>query len=151
MLGALFIVFRSTIQLRGASFIPGWIDDLSRGDTLAILPFSLPMYGDQFNLLPNTYGSVNDFSIKNDYERPKTKSNGLYDAYIFALLFNQFPSGLNLYYTMFNVLTIVQQKLIDGTGSDKPEDKKAIPVKTGKKKINMKKFKPLQGLFLYLK
>ena len=33
------------------------------------------------------------------------------------LIFNQFPSGLNLYYTMFNVLTIIQQKFID---TDKP-------------------------------
>ena len=29
----------------------------------------------------------------------------------FFLIFNSFPSGLNLYYTLFNVLTIVQQKL----------------------------------------
>ena len=35
----------------------------------------------------------------------------------FFLLFNSFPSGLNLYYTLFNVLTIAQQKL---TGSRPP-------------------------------
>ena len=29
----------------------------------------------------------------------------------FFLLFNSFPSGLNLYYTLFNILTITQQKL----------------------------------------
>ena len=29
----------------------------------------------------------------------------------FFLLFNSFPSGLNLYYTLFNILTIAQQKL----------------------------------------
>ena len=33
----------------------------------------------------------------------------------FFLLFNSFPSGLNLYYTLFNVLTIVQQKLTGNT------------------------------------
>jgi YidC/Oxa1 family membrane protein insertase len=31
----------------------------------------------------------------------------------FFLLFNSFPSGLNLYYTLFNVLTIAQQKLTE--------------------------------------
>jgi len=36
----------------------------------------------------------------------------------FFLMFNGFPSGLNLYYTLFNVLTIAQQKLI-------PPDNKA--------------------------
>lgn len=30
----------------------------------------------------------------------------------FLLLFNSFPSGLNLYYTLFNVLTILQQKYL---------------------------------------
>ena len=30
----------------------------------------------------------------------------------FVLLFNGFPSGLNLYYTLFNVLTILQQKYL---------------------------------------
>jgi YidC/Oxa1 family membrane protein insertase len=28
----------------------------------------------------------------------------------FILLFNTFPSGLNLYYTMYNVLNFIQQK-----------------------------------------
>ena len=36
----------------------------------------------------------------------------------FFLLFNSFPSGLDLYYTLFNVLTIAQQKL---TGSQPPK------------------------------
>jgi YidC/Oxa1 family membrane protein insertase len=27
-------------------------------------------------------------------------------------IFNQFPSGLNLYYTVFNVLTIAQQHFV---------------------------------------
>jgi len=134
LLGALFIVFRSTIQLRGASFIPGWIDDLSRGDTLATLPFSLPMYGDQFNLLPILMAVSMIFQSKMTMKDPKQKAMIYIMPLFLLLLFNQFPSGLNLYYTMFNVLTIIQQKLIDGTGTDKPEDKKAIPVKTGKKK-----------------
>ena len=30
----------------------------------------------------------------------------------FFLIFNSFPAGLNLYYTLFNVLTIAQQKLV---------------------------------------
>ena len=134
LLGALFIVFRSTIQLRGASFIPGWIDDLSRGDTLATLPFSLPMYGDQFNLLPILMAVSMIFQSKMTMKDPKQKAMVYIMPIFLLLLFNQFPSGLNLYYTMFNVLTIIQQKLIDNTGSDKPEDKKATPVKTGKKK-----------------
>ena len=134
LLGALFIVFRSTIQLRGASFIPGWIDDLSRGDTLFTLPLSLPMYGDQFNLLPILMAVSMIFQSKMTMKDPKQKAMVYIMPIFLLLLFNQFPSGLNLYYTMFNVLTIIQQKFIDGTGTEKPEEKKTIPVKTGKKK-----------------
>lgn len=134
LLGALFIVFRSTIQLRGAVFIPGWIDDLSRGDTLATLPFSLPMYGDQFNLLPILMAVSMIFQSKMTMQDPKQKAMIYIMPLFLLLLFNQFPSGLNLYYTMFNVLTIIQQKFIDGGGPLKPAEKKAIPVKTGKKK-----------------
>jgi YidC/Oxa1 family membrane protein insertase len=134
LLGALFIVFRSTIQLRGASFIPGWIDDLSRGDTLATLPFSLPMYGDQFNLLPILMAVSMIFQSKMTMQDPKQKAMVYIMPIFLLLLFNQFPSGLNLYYTMFNVLTIIQQKFIDGGKSEKPADKKTAPAKPGKKK-----------------
>jgi len=35
----------------------------------------------------------------------------------FFLIFNSFPSGLNLYYTLFNVLTIAQQKFVPTVSS----------------------------------
>jgi YidC/Oxa1 family membrane protein insertase len=31
-----------------------------------------------------------------------------------TLLFNSFPSGLNLYYTLFNIISIVHQKYFMG-------------------------------------
>jgi len=53
---------------------------------------------------------------------------------IFMLaIFNRFPSGLNLYYTLFNLLTIIQQKLVNT--DDKDETKKVVE----KKKINKRK------------
>ncbi len=116
LLGALFIVFRSTIQLRGASFIPGWIDDLSSADTIFTLPFSLPLYGDQFNILPILMAVTMIFQSKMTMQDPKQKAMVYIMPIFMLLIFNQFPSGLNLYYTMFNVLTIIQQKFTDGTG-----------------------------------
>ena len=115
LLGALFIVFRSTIQLRGASFIPGWIDDLSSADTIFTLPFSLPLYGDQFNILPILMAGTMMFQSKMTMQDPKQKAMVYIMPIFMLLIFNQFPSGLNLYYTMFNVLTIIQQKFTDGT------------------------------------
>jgi len=119
LLGALFIVFRSTIQLRGASFIPGWIDDLSSADTIFTLPFSLPLYGDQFNILPILMAGTMMFQSKMTMQDPKQKAMVYIMPIFMLLIFNQFPSGLNLYYTMFNVLTIIQQKFSDGTDKGK--------------------------------
>jgi YidC/Oxa1 family membrane protein insertase len=119
LLGALFIVFRSTIQLRGASFIPGWIDDLSGADTIFTFPFSLPLYGDQFNILPILMAGTMFFQSKMTMQDPKQKAMVYIMPIFMLLIFNQFPSGLNLYYTMFNVLTIFQQKFTDGTGKTK--------------------------------
>ena len=119
LLAALFIVFRSTIQLRGASFIPGWIDDLSRADTIFTLPFSLPMYGDQFNILPILMAGTMIFQSKMTMQDPKQKAMVYLMPVFMLLIFNQFPSGLNLYYTLFNLWTIIQQKITDGNGKPK--------------------------------
>jgi YidC/Oxa1 family membrane protein insertase len=130
LLFALFIVFRSTIQLRGASFIPGWIDDLSQTDTIFTMPFSIPLYGNDFNLLPLIMALTMFFQTKMTMTDPKQKAI-VYIMPVFMLfLFNSFPSGLNLYYSLFNILTILQQKFIK---SDKAEVKKE-PVKKPKKK-----------------
>jgi len=122
LLAALFIVFRSTIQIRGASFIPGWIPDLSSPDTIFYLPFSIPLYGDQFNILPILMAGSMIFQSKMTMQDPKQKAMVYIMPIFMLLIFNQFPSGLNLYYTLFNVWTIIQQKFIDDGG-------KPIPVK----------------------
>jgi len=45
----------------------------------------------------------------------------------FVLIFNQFPSGLVLYYTLFNVLTVLQQKyLIPQTDLKEVVNKKSV-------------------------
>ncbi len=119
LLAALFIVFRSTIQLRGAAFIPGWIDDLSRADTIFLLPFSLPMYGDQFNILPILMAGSMIIQSKMTMQDPKQKAMVYIMPIFMLLIFNQFPSGLNLYYTLFNVFTIIQQKFTDNKGTQK--------------------------------
>ncbi|MGD9898279.1 MAG: membrane protein insertase YidC, partial [Calditrichaceae bacterium] len=131
LLIALFIVFRSTIQLRGAMFIPGWIEDLSRTDTLFHLPFSLPMYGNEFNLLPILMAVTMIFQSKMTMTDPKQKAMVYIMPVFMLLIFNRFPAGLNLYYTMFNLLTIIQQKFISkGTGLEKASVK--VPVKEKK-------------------
>ena len=111
LLFALFIVFRSTIELRGAPFV-FWINDLSQPDALVPLPFSLPLYGNQISLLPLLMGASMFVQQKMSATQanPQQKMMTQFMSVFFVVLFNQFPSGLNLYYTLFNVLTILQQK-----------------------------------------
>ncbi len=134
LLVALFIVFRSTIQLRGASFIPGWIDDLSRTEGLLQLPLTIPFYGNEFNLLPILMALTMIFQSKMTMQDPKQKVM-VYAMPIFLLfIFNNFPSGLNLYYFLFNLLTILQQKFINKGMQEAPPPKQAKQVKNKTKR-----------------
>lgn len=134
LLFALYQVFKSTIQLRGAMFIPGWIPDLSTSENLFTLPFNLPFYGNEFNLLPIIMALTMFFQSKMTMQDPKQKQMLYFMPLFMLVLFNRFPSGLNLYYTLFNVLTIVQQKFIHVD-----EEEKKGPVKTAVKAPKKKK------------
>ncbi len=124
LLFALFQVFRSTIELRGEPFML-WITDLSAPDTL------FEIGGFPINILPLLMGIS---MLLQQRMTPTTGQAGqqkqmMYFMNIFFIfIFYKFPSGLNLYYTLFNVLTILQQKYLT------PHQQPAIqPVKTAKK------------------
>jgi len=55
LLFSLFVVFRSTIEFRGAPFF-WWINNLSQPDTIFDLPFNIPIYGNQIAFLPIVLG-----------------------------------------------------------------------------------------------
>ena len=115
LLFALFVVFRSTIEFRGAPFF-GWISNLSQPDTIFNLPFNIPIYGDQVAFLPIVLG-ISMFMSQRLSMATMDKSQKpmmyIMSAFFF-LLFNSFPSGLNLYYTVYNLLNYQQQKAIRG-------------------------------------
>lgn len=111
LLIALFSVFRSTIELRGAYFV-WWIKDLSVPDTVLNLSFSIPMYGDTVNILPLFMGVTMFIQQKISMKDPKQKAMVYFMPVFLTLMFNSFPSGLNLYYALFNLLSIIQEKLI---------------------------------------
>ena len=111
LLFSLFIVFRSTIEFRGASFML-WIDNLSQPDAVFDLPFHIPIYGGQVAILPIFLGISMFLSQKLSMASmdPKQKPMMYIMSGFFFLLFNQFPSGLNLYYMVYNLLNYQQQK-----------------------------------------
>lgn len=113
LLFSLFQVFRSTIELRGAPFVL-WIKDLSSPDSIVDLPFTIPVYGDHIAVLPILMGIT--MFLQQKMMPTQASGQQKYMSYFmtifFTLLFNNFPSGLNLYYTLFNLLTILQQKYL---------------------------------------
>jgi YidC/Oxa1 family membrane protein insertase len=108
LLFALYWVFRNTIELRGEPFI-WWITDLSMPDTIFNLGFSLPLYGDQFNILPILMGVSMLIQQKMTMKDPKQMAMVYIMPIFMILIFNKLSSGLNLYYTLFNVFSLIQQ------------------------------------------
>ena len=106
LLFALFQVFRSTIELRGAPFIL-WITDLSAPDTL------MEIGGFPINILPLFMTVTMILQQSMMPTQAGQKKSMMYAMNImFLFIFYRFPSGLNLYYTLFNILTILQQKYL---------------------------------------
>jgi YidC/Oxa1 family membrane protein insertase len=129
ILYALFGVFRSTIELRQAEFI-WWIKDLAAPDILFNLPFKIPIFGiDQISGLATLMGITMFIQQKMTVTDPKQKSMVYIMPVMMTLLFFSFPSGLNLYYFIFNLLSIGQQYYSTKIRPPKEEDKK--PVKPG--------------------
>jgi len=108
ILYALFGVFNSTIELRHTSFL--WIKDLSAPDVILDLPFKIPLFGiDQISGLALLMGITMFIQQKMTITDPKQKAMIYIMPVMLTLLFFSFPTGLNLYYFMFNVFTILQQ------------------------------------------
>ena len=122
LLMALFIVFRTTIELRAEPFV-WWVKDLSSPDVIFYLPFTIPIYGGHVAALPIlmviSMFIQQKMMMTGGAQQAQQKTMQYFMTAFFFLIFNSFPSGLNLYYTLFNVLTIAQQKLVPTDNKDK--------------------------------
>ena len=113
---AVFMVFRNTIVFRGEPFFL-WITDLSSPDTLFVVG-SIPI-----NVLPFLMSLSMFYTMKASTAAQPSGGDPAQEAtqkmmkYMFPgmmfFLFYAFPSGLNLYYLCFNVIQIIQQKIIN--------------------------------------
>jgi YidC/Oxa1 family membrane protein insertase len=102
VLFALFNLFRTTIMLRQAEFL--LIKDLSSPD--AILPGG-------FNLLPILMGASMIVQQKlSSTQNSQQKAMAYLMPIFLTFIFFRLSAGLNLYYLMFNLLTIVQEVLV---------------------------------------
>jgi YidC/Oxa1 family membrane protein insertase len=102
-------LFRNAVELRQQPFF-WWINDLSRPDIVATLPFKIPLFGvDQISVLALLMGITMFIQQKMTVKDPSQKAMVYLMPIMLTFLFMSFPSGLNLYYFMFNLLSIGQQ------------------------------------------
>lgn len=107
ILYALWTTLANAIDLRQADFA-FWITDLSMPDILFNLPFSLPLIGDQLSGLALIMGSTLFIQQKLMITDPKQKMIVYIMPIFLTIAFNYFPAGLNLYYLIYNLLSIGQ-------------------------------------------
>lgn len=108
ILYALWATLSSAIAIRQEGFAL-WIHDLSIPDTIAVLPFSIPLLGNTLSGLALLMGATLFFQQKMMITDPKQKAMVYIMPVMLTLMFNHLPSGLNLYYLTFNLLAIGQQ------------------------------------------
>lgn len=116
---ALFQFFPSMFDLRQKSFL--WADDLSSYDSIYELPFHIPFYGDHVSLFPILASVAIFFYMKmttGDQAMSTPPQEGMPDMgkimkvmiYISPVMmlffFNNYASGLSLYYFVSNLITI---------------------------------------------
>jgi YidC/Oxa1 family membrane protein insertase len=116
---ALFQFFPSVFDLRQKSFL--WADDLSSYDNIYQLPFTIPFYGDHVSLFPILASVAIFFYMQmttGDQAMSTPPQEGMPDMgkimkvmiYISPIMmlffFNNYASGLSLYYFVSNLITI---------------------------------------------
>jgi YidC/Oxa1 family membrane protein insertase len=114
-----FTMIRSAIELCGAHFL--WIADLSKPDTLfmipglTFIPFISTPAGLPFNLLPLLMGGSmlwqSHLAPPSPGMDPAQAKMMRYMPLMFLVFLYNYSSGLALYWTVNNVLTVVQTKL----------------------------------------
>ena len=127
---ALWGLFRTAIELRQQPFIL-WIKDLSQPDIIYNLGFKLPLFGIQeISGLALLMGVTTFTQQKMTMKDPKQAAMVYIMPVFLTILFMSFPSGLNLYYFLFNLFSIAQQQYIN----HKHNGMELVPVKNPKKK-----------------
>lgn len=137
---AFFFFFPNLFELRGESFL--WMKDLSTYDDFIKFGFNIPFIGDHLSLmcLLMTISTLIYTYFNNQISGATGQMK--YIGYIMPIIFlgvlNSYPSGLNYYYFLANMLTFAQQFLIKSMVDDKKIhatllENKAKPVEQKKK------------------
>ncbi|WP_442591608.1 membrane protein insertase YidC [Pedobacter sp. AW31-3R] len=117
---AFFFFFPNLFELRGQSFL--WMHDLSTYDDFIKFGFTVPFIGDHLSLMCvlMTISTLIYTYFNNQVSGATGQMK--YIGYIMPIIFlgvlNSYPSGLNYYYFLANMLTFGQQFLIKSMVND---------------------------------
>ncbi|MFH1354923.1 MAG: membrane protein insertase YidC [Candidatus Omnitrophota bacterium] len=110
---SLYQALMRSVVLRGANFL--WIKDLSGPDRLFVLPSTLPVIGNEINLLPIVMGIGMFFQQRMSMataasgSAEQQKFMMIFLPIIFTFIFYHMPSGLVLYWFINSTLMLVNQ------------------------------------------
>ena len=116
---ALFTFFPIAFELRKKSFL--WADDLSSYDSVLELGFNIPFYGDHVSLFPilasiaiffYTQMTTGQQAMPQQPGMPNMKVVMYLMPLMMLFFFNNYASGLSLYYFVSNLLTITLMLVI---------------------------------------
>lgn len=120
---ALYGLLNSYFGLRGAVFIPGWINNLSSPESVYTLPFAIPiLHWTNIRVLPFLYLGTQLIMMKftggsaaaaggQSNSQMKMLTYGMPIMFFFILY--DMPSGLLVYWTVTNLLSAAQQYYIN--------------------------------------
>lgn len=130
---AMYNLFNNYFEFRGAMFIPGWIPDLSQGDSVMNLPFTVPFLGwTVLRILPVIYvisqllfGKVTQTPTSSQQNSSMKMMMYGMPIFFFFIFYNA-PAGLLIYWTFSNILTLGQQVLINKMMHSKKNKKNSV-------------------------
>jgi YidC/Oxa1 family membrane protein insertase len=114
ILFAMFNFFPNSIELRQEPFL--WAHDLSTYDVFAMLPFTIPFYGNHVSMFTLLMTASTILYTWSNNQVSTVQGPMKFYSYLMPIIFmfvlNSFPAGLSFYYFVSNIVTFGQQALI---------------------------------------
>ncbi|MBQ9469768.1 MAG: membrane protein insertase YidC [Bacteroidales bacterium] len=116
---AMYRFFPASVELRQQGFL--WADDLSAYDSILSLPFSIPWYGDHVSLFALLMAVTLFVQSKMNADQMGSTNNQMPGMkfmmtwmmpIMLLFMFNSFSAGLNYYYFLANLITLLQTFVI---------------------------------------
>lgn len=147
---ALWQFLPQAIEIRQQGFL--WATDLSAPDVILNLPFTIPLYGNFVAGFTVLMGLSMVVQMRLQTTPSTSNAQAKIFTYVFPIMifaiFNKFASGLSLYYLCYNVITALQQKLINRSLHNKAAGNNGVGSKKDVKKATGKGARGKGGRFL---